>query len=129
MKIGNQIFVGVAISLMLSTPLIAAEEPGQAEVRHGGVTTMLKNRDYELVAKPGSLTVFVYQDEKPASTKGATATLTLSQGDYKTTVALQPSDANALEAKGAFKVGAGTKAVASITLSGRKPQEVNWTLK
>ena len=37
--------------------------------------------------------------------------------------------ANALEAKRAFKVGAGTKAVATITLSERKPQEVNWTLK
>ena len=129
MKIEKQIFVGVIISLMFSTPLIAAEEQGVAEVRNGGVTTMLKNRDYELVARPDSLTVFVYQDEKPASTKGAMGTLTLSQGDYKTTVALQPSGANALEAKGAFKVGAGTKAVATITLSGRKPQEVPWTLK
>ena len=129
MKIGKQIFVGVAISLMLSTSLMAAEEQGVAEVRNGGVTTMLKNRDYELVARPDSLTVFVYQDEKPASTKGATGTLTLSRGDYKTTVALQPSGANVLEAKGAFKVGAGTKAVATITLSGRKPQEVTWTLK
>ena len=129
MKTCKQFLIGVAISMMLSTSLIAAEEQGVAEVRHGGVTTMLKNRDYELVAKPNSLTVFVYQDEKPASTKSATGTLTLSEGDSKTTVTLQPTGVNVMEAKGAFKVGAGAKAVATITLSGRKPQEVHWTLK
>lgn len=100
---------------------------GQAEIRNGGVTTMLKNRDYELVVKPTMLTVFVYQDEKPAATKGASGTITITQGEKKTTAALEPAGTNALEAKGAFSTGG--KAVATITLAGRKPQEVTWALK
>ena len=111
--------------IFLAVPIARAE--GQAEVRNGGVTTMLKNRDYELVAKPSVLTVFVYQDEKPAATKGATGTITITQGEKKTTAALEPAGTNALEAKGTF--GTGGKAVATITLAGRKPQEVTWALK
>jgi hypothetical protein len=71
----------------------------------------------------------VYQDEKPASTKDAKGTITIIRGEEKKTVELKPSGSNTLEGKGAFKVGAGAKAVAMITLSGRKPQEVTWTLK
>ena len=113
-------------SLLLITPLVARAE-GQAEVRNGGVTTMLKNRDYELVVKSTVLTVFVYQDEKPAVTKGATGTITITQGEKKTTAVLEPAGTNTLEAKGVFS--AGGKAVATITLAGRKPQEVTWALK
>jgi hypothetical protein len=129
MNFSKRAVVGVAMSLMLAGSALAAEEQAQAEVRHGGVTTMLKNRDYELVAKPGILTVYVYQDEKPASTKGATGSIILSRGEDKTTTTLEPTGTNALEAKGSFKIGAGTHALGTITLAGRKPQEVTWTLK
>ncbi len=111
---------------LLCLPLLGnAEEQG--EVRNGGKTTMLKNRDYELVLKPTVVTVFIYQDEKPAATKGATGNITITQGDKKTTLELQPVGANAMEAKGSF--GSGGKAAATITLSGRKPQDVTWILK
>ena len=129
MNIRKQAYVGAVTGLMLVACGWAAEEQGMAEVRHGGVTTMLKNRDFELVAKPTSLTVYVYQDEKPALTKGASATITVMRGEDKTTATMEPTGANALEAKGAFKLGPGTRAQASITLSGRKPQDVNWVLK
>lgn len=125
----NQVkrFIAAAVTGgLLCLPLLGiAEEHG--EIRHGGITTMLKNRDYELVLKPTVITVFVYQDEKPAATTGATGSLSITQGDKKTTLALQPVGTNALEAKGTF--GSGGKAIATITLSGRKPQEVTWTLK
>ena len=110
----------------LVLPIVSRAEE-QGEVRNGGVTTMLKNRDYELVMKPTVATVFVYQDEKPAAMKGATGTLTIMQGDKKATYPLVPTGTNALEAKGAF--AAGGKAAATITLAGRKPQDVTWALK
>ena len=125
----NQVKTLIAVTVaggLLFLPLLGnAEEQG--EIRNGGITTMLKNRDYELVLKPMVVTVFVYQDEKPAATKGAAGNITITQGDKKTTLELQPVGANAMEAKGSFSTGG--RAFATITLSGRKPQEVTWILK
>ena len=121
----NRIVAAVAGGLLCLPLLGKAEEQG--EIRNGGITTMLKNRDYELVLKPTVVTVFVYQDEKPAATKGATGSIAIVQGDKKTTLPLQPAGANAMEARGSF--GSGGKAAATITLSGRKPQEITWALK
>lgn len=61
------------------------------------------------------------------ATKGATGTITITQGDKKTVLPLQPAGANTMEAKGTF--ASGGKAAATITLLGRKPQDVTWTLK
>lgn len=118
--------IALLVGALLGAPLLAsAEEKG--EVRNGGITTMLKNRDYELVMKPTVATVFIYQDEQPADTKGATGTITFTQGDKKTVLPLEPAGANKMEAKGTFSPGG--KALATITLPGRKPQEVSWALK
>ena len=126
MNQANRFIAAAVAGGLLCLPLLGnAEEQG--EIRNGGITTMLKNRDYELVLKPTVVTVFVYQDEKPAATKGATGSITIMQGDKKTTLPLQPVGANAMEAKGSF--GSGGKAAATITLSGRKPQEITWALK
>ena len=117
----NQVNRIVAVAVaggLLCLPLLGKAEE-QGEIRNGGITTMLKNRDYELVLKPTVVTVFVYQDEKPAATKGATGSITIVQGNKKTTLPLQPAGANAMEARGSF--GSGGKAAATITLSGRKP--------
>lgn len=42
----------------------------------------------------------------------------------KTAQPLEPSGTNAMEAKGNFATGG--KAAATITLAGKKPQEVTW---
>ena len=122
----NRIVAAAVAGGLLCLPLLGKAEE-QGEIRNGGITTMLKNRDYELVLKPTVVTVFVYQDEKPAATKGATGSITIVQGNKKTTLPLQPAGANAMEARGSF--GSGGKAAATITLSGRKPQEITWAVK
>ena len=124
-KIGRT-FATMFASFLLCVPLLAEAEE-QGETRNGGVTTMLKNRDYELVLKPKVVTVYVYQDEQPVDTKGATGTLTITQGDKKMTMTLQPAGGNAMATKGIF--ASGGKAAATIALAGRKPQDVTWTLK
>lgn len=96
---------------------------------HGGVVVEANDIDFELVAKSDSLTLFVRDHGKPASTQGATAKLTLLNGTEKTETALAPAGDNKLEAKGTFKVGSGTKAVATVTLAGKKPVNVRFAIK
>ena len=95
---------------------------------HGGVVAMAGHTEYELVVKPDVLTIYVSEEEKPVSTKGASGTLTLL-GKDKATATLVPAGDNRLEAKGAFKVAPGTRVVATITLQGHKRDQVRFTLK
>jgi hypothetical protein len=58
----------------------------------------------------------------------ASAKLTLLSGSEKQEVELKP-EAGKLEAKGAFKVGPGTKAVAVVTNAGKTLGTARFTLK
>jgi hypothetical protein len=95
---------------------------------YGGVVTEVKDINYELVAKADSLTLYIIDHGKPLDVKGASATLALLSAAGKTDVVLQPV-ADRLEAKGTFKLGAGTKVLAQITLPGKPAQAVRFTLK
>ena len=57
---------------------------------------MAGHTEYELVAKPDVLTVYVSEEEKPLSTKGATGALTLLAGKEKTNATLVPAGDNRL---------------------------------
>ena len=103
-------------ALGASTTAIA---DGDHHSKYGGVVAVVKDVQYELVAKPDSMTVFVEDHGKKVATKGATAKLALLTGGEKSEIALVPVGENGLEAKGTFKVSTGTKAVATITLAGK----------
>lgn len=109
-----------------------AEKPGNhahvAKPAHGGVVTVVKDVNYELVAKADSIALYVSDHGKPVDLKGASAKLTLLSSGGKTDVALSPAG-DRLEAKGSFKVGAGTKAVAQVNLGSGAPASVRFTLK
>ncbi len=96
---------------------------------HGGVVAMAGHTEYELVAKPDVLTIYVSEEEKPVPTKGASGTLTLLVGKEKTSGTLVPAGDNRLEAKGAFKPAPGARVVATVTLPGHKAEQVRFTLK
>lgn len=95
---------------------------------HGGVVVEASDMDFELVAKADQISLHVRDHGKPASVQGASAKLTLLNGSEKSEVQLAPAG-DRLEAKGSFKVGAGTKAVATVTLAGKKPVNVRFALK
>ena len=99
------------------------------KAHHGGVVSQVGHNEYELVAKPDSIVLHVSTDEKPLSTKGGSANVTLLSGPEKSTVKLEPAGENRFEAKGSFKVAAGTKVLASVTLPGKKGQQIRFTLK
>jgi hypothetical protein len=85
---------------------------------HGGVVVGGKAMDYELVAKPEVLQLYLRDHGKAMDASKAKAKLTLLAGADKQEVELQ-SVGDRLEAKGSFKVAAGTKVVAVVALSGK----------
>ncbi len=105
-----------------------AEHPHDAKPAYGGVVSVVKDVNYELVAKPDTITLYVANHGKQVDTKNASATLTLLSASDKAEVKLTPAGENMLQAKGNFKVDKGTKVVASVTTGG-KPQSVRFTLK
>lgn len=95
---------------------------------YGGVVSVVKEVNYELVAKPDSITLYVNDHGKPVDTKDASATLTLLSASDKTELKLAPAGENKLQAKGAFKIPPGTKVAGSVKVEG-KSQNVKFTLK
>lgn len=94
---------------------------------HGGVVVEVKDMDYELVAKPTTIRLFLRDHGKAADVSKASAKVTLLTGTEKQEVELMPAG-DKLEATGSFKVGTGTKAVAVVTVAG-KPATARFTLK
>lgn len=104
------------------------EHAHDAKPAYGGVVSVVKDVNYELVAKPDTITLYVTDHGKPIDTKDASATLTLLSASDKSEIKLTPAGENKLQAKGSFKVDKGTKVVASVNTGG-KLQSVRFTLK
>ena len=94
---------------------------------HGGVVVEIKDIDYELVAKPTVIQLHLRDHGKPADVSKATAKVTMLSGTEKQEVELKPAG-DKLEATGNFKVGAGTKAVAVVSVAG-KAATVRFSIK
>ncbi|MEI7444838.1 MAG: hypothetical protein WCK28_08115 [Burkholderiales bacterium] len=138
-------FAALTVASMLAAPLAAgglaavlflcAASPVHAAgghdltPKHGGVVVESNDLDVELVARPDRLTLHVRDHGKPVDLKGASGKMTLLAGTEKLEAALAPGDGNTLQAAGAFKVGPGTKAVATLTLPGRKPLVARFVLR
>lgn len=97
--------------------------------QHGGIVAGTHDMDYELVARPDVITLHLRDHGKPASSQGVGAKLTLLNGTEKSEAVLVPAGEGKLEAKGTFKVAAGTKVVALVTLPGKKAANVRFALK
>jgi hypothetical protein len=119
------------IALTLATTAFAAgekhEHAHEHKPLHGGVVVEVKDIDYELVAKPSMIQLHLRDHGKPADVSKASAKVTMLSGTEKQEVELKPAG-DKLEATGNFKVGAGTKAVAVVTVAG-KPATVRFTIK
>ena len=110
------------------------DKPGQphshdAKPQHGGVVSVIKDINYELVAKADSLTLCVNDHDQPVDTRNASATVTLLSASDKTESNLLPAGGNQLRAQGAFKIQAGTKAVAIVKFGDKPGQSVRFVLK
>ena len=133
MKTTRQLFAALALAALATTTAAhAAGDHGAGhdhKPQHGGIVAEANDMDYELVAKPDTLTLHLRDHGKPAKTEGVRAKLTLLNGTEKSEAVLAPAGEGKLEAKGAFKVAAGTKVVALVTLPGKKAANVRFAVK
>jgi hypothetical protein len=128
MSFPNAIAVLLAAALAAG-PVLGADPKHDHVPKYGGVVVERGDLDLELVAKAEVIALYVSDHGKPAETKGGTATVTLHSGESKTTVNLEPAGGNKFEAKGAFKLDPGTRAVTTLSLAGKKPVTVRFALK
>jgi hypothetical protein len=118
-------------SLLLATtvPAAAHGDAHDHKPQHGGLVVEASDMDWELVAKPERIVLHVRDHGKKASTAGASGKLTLLVGKDKAEALLKPAGDDRLEAEGPFKLGPGTKIVATVQLAGKKPANVRFSLK
>ena len=106
-------------------PAVAAEDH---KPKHGGVVVETKAGDMELVAKPELIVIHVSDHGKPMKLSSASGKVTVFNGNDKTEAPLALIG-DKLEAKGSFKLGAGTKVLADLTVNGKPAVAARFTLK
>ena len=116
-----------SITLSLAGSALAAGDKHDHKPMHGGVVVEVKDMDFELVAKPSAIQLYLRGHGKVPDLSKATAKVTLLTGTEKQEVELKPAG-DKLEATGSFKVGPGTKAVAVVMVAG-KPATARFRLK
>lgn len=107
----------LATAFAFALPVYAADKHDHTP-KHGGVLVETKDLDFELVAKPDTIQLHLSDHGKPIDHAKATAKVTILVGTAKQEIELKPAGGK-LEAKGNFKVGPGTKAVAQVTFNGK----------
>lgn len=130
----NFLTLAPALALALASCLALSSGAAMAAGEHdhvakfGGVVVETKVGDLEIVAKPDALQIYVSDHGKPMKLDGAKAKVTLLNGTEKSEAVLAPAG-DKLEAKGAFKVGKGTKGIAVVTLAGKPPATARFSVK
>jgi hypothetical protein len=117
----------ITSSLFLSGLAWAGPHAADYKPMQGGVLSTVKDVDYELVAKPDVLQLYVRDHGKPVDVSKTTAKVTLLSGADKQELELKPTG-DKLEAKGTFKISPGTKVVAQVISAG-KTSSVRFVLK
>lgn len=120
----KQILALIAAAVLASS---AAAHGGDHKPQHGGIVVEHKDVDYELVARPDSIRLFLRGHQR-VDVAQAGARLKLLTGSATQDVELKPAG-DRLEAAGRFNVAAGTKVVALVTIAGRPAGTVRFVLK
>ncbi|MBK7120636.1 MAG: hypothetical protein IPH64_17595 [Comamonadaceae bacterium] len=121
----KNLFAPLLIATALALPAFAAEDHTP---KHGGVVVETKAGDLELVAKPELIVIHVSDHGKPMKLSSASGKVTVFNGNDKTEAPLALIG-DKLEAKGSFKLGAGTKVLADLTVNGEPAVAARFTLK
>jgi len=122
--------VVAAASLVLSAAAFAScADAGHSKAPlEGGIVAETKDADYELVAKPDALYLYVREHVRRSDTFGIEARVTLSPGKSGQVVDMKPGPGR-FEATGDFRVGHGTRVVAVVTRLGKPATTVRFVLK
>lgn len=118
-------FATLVAAIVAVAPVHAADDH---KPQHGGVVVETKTGDMELVAKPDLIVIHVSDHGKPMKLTSAAGKVTVFNGSDKTEAPLTLAG-DKLEAKGSFKLGAGTKVLADVALNGKPAVAARFTLK
>lgn len=118
-------FATLVAAIVAAAPVHAADDH---KPQHGGVVVETKTGDMELVAKPDLIVIRVSDHGKPVKLTSVAGKVTVFNGSDKTEVPLTLAG-DKLEAKGSFKLGAGTKVLADVALNGKPAVAARFTLK
>lgn len=121
----STILIGACVTLAGAS---AFAQKDDHSAKHGGIFVETKALDFEIVAKPQAIQVYVADHGKPVKLDGAKGKVTLLNGAEKSEVDLLPAG-DKLEAKGAFKVAKGTKGIATVTLSNKPAATARFEIK
>lgn len=118
------------LASLMATASVCAIAAGEHDhsPKFGGVVVETKAGDVEIVAKPDSIQIHITDHGKAMKLDGAKAKVTLLNGTEKSEAELVHAG-DKLEAKGAFKVGKGTKGIAVVTLVGKPPVTARFDVK
>ncbi len=121
----KRFFLPLLFASAIALPAFAAEDHVP---KHGGVVVETKAGDLELVAKPELMVLHVSDHGKAMKLTSGSGKLTVFNGNEKTEAALALVG-DKLEAKGSFKVAAGTKVLAEVSLNGKPAVSARFALK
>ena len=127
----NQIFNlrSALLALLMAVCSISANAgKDDHKPRFGGVVVQSKVGDLEIVAMPESIHIHISDHGKAVKLDGGKAKVTLLNGAEKSEADLVLVG-DKLEAKGAYKVGKGTKGIAIVTLAGKSPVTARFSIK
>lgn len=96
--------------------------------KYGGVVVETKAGDMELVAKPDQILIYVGDHGKPLALTSATGKVTVFNGSESKEAAVALAG-DKIEAKGPFKIAAGTKVLAEVAINGKPAVAARFTLK
>ena len=122
----KHIAIAATLAIGVSGAVFAQKDDHTA--KHGGIFVETKALDFEIVAKPDIIQVYVADHGKPVKLDGAKGKVTLLNGSEKTEVDLAPAG-DKLEAKGSFKVAKGTKGIATVALAGKSAATARFEVK
>ena len=125
----NRSLISLLAASAIALPAIAQDKPGESHTpKHGGIVVDTKAGDLELVAKPDVMHLYASDHGKPMKLTSASGKLTVFNGNEKTEAPLTFAGER-LEARGPFKVAAGTKVLAEVALNGKPAVSARFTVK
>lgn len=97
--------------------------------KHGGVMEHSGHHHLELVAKGGTLELYITHEDGDAEDASAAKASATVLADGKTEqVTLAPAGGNGLKGTGSFNAGKGTTIVVSLTMPGHETEQVRFKL-
>lgn len=108
----KQLLIAAILGIGVLT-MNAAMAHGAMKPRHGGTVQVAKDINFELVADPDGVTIYLVDHDQDMPSKGISGKLTVQNGAEKSEAELKATDGNKLRATG-VKISKGAKVVAAL---------------